>query len=152
MLQEQPPPPWGNHPPGSAILLKLCGDAATTMREEPASNLMPLLKQHLSLGEVILLQKRKDKQMLPYRFSTRTMPTWQGFQECRWDYSTFSLRTLIYKHSSLSWLALDWGLGYELQMPLLSSSLHASGYIQENLDGYLSLSLSLYESGRRKMM
>lgn len=58
-----------------------------------------------------------------------------------------SPRTLIYKHGSLSWLALDWGLGYELQMPLLSSSLHASGHIQENLDGYFSLSSSLSESG-----
>ena len=109
MLQEQLAPAWGNHPPGSPVLPLVGGDAATAMREEPVSNLTPLLKQNLSLGEVILLQKRKDKQMLPYRFSALTVPTRQHFQECRWDYSVVSPRTLIYKHSTLSWLALGWG-------------------------------------------
>lgn len=86
-------------------------DAATPTREEPASTLTPLLKQNLSLGEVILLQNGKDKQMLPCRFSALTVPTRQCLRERRWDYSMVSPRTLIYKRSTLSWLALDWGWG-----------------------------------------
>lgn len=109
MLGEQPAPTWGNHPPGSPILLLVGGDAAPTMREEPVSSLMPLLKQNLSPGEVTLLQERKVKQMLPYRFSALTLPAGQRFQEWRWDYSMVSPRTLIHKHSTWSWLALGWG-------------------------------------------
>lgn len=66
MLQEQPVPAWGNHPPRYPILPLVGGDAATNMQEEPVSNPTPLLRQNLSLGKVILPQKMKDKQMLPH--------------------------------------------------------------------------------------
>lgn len=97
------------HLPGATILLLVGGDAATAMWEEPASNLTLILKQNLSLGEVIL-QKRQDKQ----RCHVGSLP-WLclhgSFRNVSGIYSMVSPRTPIYKHSPFSWLALDcsWG-------------------------------------------
>lgn len=108
MLQEQPASAWSNHPLVSPILLLVGGDAATAMWEEPASNLTFILKQNLSLGEVIL-QKRKDKQKLPCRFSALTVLTWQ-LQKCEWDLLCgFTQDTYLQAQSFELALDCSWG-------------------------------------------
>lgn len=102
------------------ILLLVGGDAATAMWEEPATNLTFILKQNLSLGEVIL-QKRKDKQKLPCRFSALTVLTRQ-LQKCEWDLLCGFTQDTYLQAQSFELV----GSGLQLGLPLLPSPFHTT--------------------------
>lgn len=107
------------------------GDAATAMWEEPASNLTFILKQNISLGEVIL-QKRKDKQKLLCRFSALTVLTWQ-LQKCEWDLLCGFIQDTYLQAQSFELV----GSGLQFGLPLLPPPFHVTECVYENLDGYL---------------
>lgn len=120
-----------------SILLLVGGDAATAMWEEPASNLTFILKQNLSLGEVIF-QKRKDKQKMPCRFSALTVVTRQ-LQKCEWHLLCGFTQDTYLQAQSFELV----GSGLQLGLPLLPSPFHTTECVQENLDGQVFPSPSL---------